>query len=100
MAETTYNFEVQDFHTYYVGAGVGTVGGMLYDATNGNDFGTSIRTWTKARFGIGAISGAVIGGDVGGTAAYSVTGLANASFWTGLGPQVKLLRDKLLIAKD
>ena len=69
-----------------VGAGVGAVGGMIYDAANGNDFGTSIWTWTKAGFGIGAIGGAIIGGVIGGAAAYSVTGLTNASFWTGLGP--------------
>ena len=68
-----------------VGAGVGAIGGMIYDAANDNDFGTSIWTWTKAGFGIGAIGGAVIGGAIGGAAAYSVTGLPNASFWTGLG---------------
>ena len=67
------------------GAAVGAVGGMIYDAVNGNSFGTSIWTWTKAGFGIGAIAGAIIGGAVGGAAAYSVTGLTNASFWTGLG---------------
>jgi len=69
-----------------IGAAVGAVGGIIYDAAHGNDFGTSIWTWTKAGFGIGAIGGAVIGGAIGGAAAYSVTGLTNASFWTGLGP--------------
>jgi len=64
---------------------------MIYDAANGNDFGTSIWTWTKAGFGIGAIGGAVIGGAIGGAAAYSVTGLTNASFWTGLGPSGEII---------
>jgi hypothetical protein len=32
------------------GAAVGAVGGMIYDAAKGNDFGTSIWTWTKAGF--------------------------------------------------
>ena len=68
-----------------VGAGVGAVGGMIYDATNGNNFGTSIWAWTKAGFGIGTIAGAIAGGALGGAAAYSVTGLTNTCFWTGLG---------------
>ena len=74
-----------------VGAGVGAVGGMIYDTTNGNDFGTSIWTWKKVGFGIGAIGGAVIGGTIGVVAAYSVTGLSNASFWTGLGPSGEII---------
>ncbi len=74
-----------------VGAGVGAIGGMIYDVANGNDFGTSIWTWTKAGFGIGAIGGAVIDGAIGGAAAYSVTGLPNASFWTGLGPSGEII---------
>ena len=69
-----------------IGAGVGAVGGMIYDATNGYAFGTSIWTWTKAGFGIGTIAGAIIGGSIGGAAAHSVMGLTNTSFWTGLGP--------------
>ena len=69
-----------------IGAGVGAVGGMIYDATNGNSFGTSIWTWTKAGFGIGTIAGAIVGGSIGGAAAHSVMGLTNTSFWTGLGP--------------
>jgi len=68
-----------------IGAGVGAIGGMIYDAANGNDFGTSIWTWTKTGFGIGAIGGAVVGGAIGGADAYSVTGLSNVSFWAGLG---------------
>ena len=68
-----------------VGAGVGAVGGMIYDAANGNNFGTSIWTWTKAGFGIGAIGGAIAGGAIGAAAAHSVVGLTNVSFWTGLG---------------
>lgn len=58
------------------GAAIGVVGGMIYDAINGNDFGTSIWTWTKAGFGIGAIAGAIIGGAIGGmagSAAYGTT---------------------------
>lgn len=59
---------------------------MIYDAVEGNSFGTSIWTGTKIGFGIGAIAGAVIGGAIGGFASASVSGLTNASFWTGLGP--------------
>ena len=69
-----------------VGAGVGAAGGIIFDAINGNDFGTNIWTWTKTGFGIGTIAGAVAGGAIGGAAAYSVTGLSNVSFWTNLGP--------------
>ena len=68
-----------------VGAVGGAVGGLVYDAVNGNTPGTSVWSWAKAGFGIGSISGAVIGGVIGGAAAYSVTGLTNTSFWTGLG---------------
>ena len=68
-----------------IGAVGGAVGGIIYDGVNGNSFGTSIWTWTKAGFGIGAIAGAIIGGAIGGAAAASVTGLTNTSFWTGLG---------------
>ena len=74
-----------------IGAGVGAVGGMIFDAASGNDFGTSIWTWTKAGFAIGTIGGAVIGGAIGGAAAYSVTGLSNASFWTGLGTSGEII---------
>lgn len=69
-----------------VGAASGAIGGMIYDAVNGNEFGTSIWTGTKIGFGIGAIAGAIIGGAVGGFASASVYGLTNKSFWTGLGP--------------
>ena len=41
---------------------IGAIGGIIYDAFVGNSFGTSIWTWTKAGFGIGAIEGAIIGG--------------------------------------
>ena len=68
-----------------IGAVGGAIGGMIYDVVAGNSFGTSIWTWTKAGFGIGTIVGAIIGGAIGGAAAYSVTGLTNTSFWTGLG---------------
>ncbi len=68
-----------------IGAASGAIGGMIYDAAVGNNFGTSIWTGVKAGFGIGAIAGAIIGGAIGGAAAYSVAGLTNASFWTGLG---------------
>ena len=68
-----------------VGAGVGFAGGMIYDYSHGNSFGTSTWAWTKAGFGIGTVGGALIGSAVGGAAAYSVTGLTNVSFWTGLG---------------
>ena len=67
-----------------IGAGVGALGGMIYDAINDNQFGSSIWSWTKAGFGIGSIAGALIGGSIGGAAAHSVTGLTNTSFWTGL----------------
>lgn len=67
------------------GAAIGAAGGMIYDAANGNDFGTSILTGVKIGFGIGAIAGAIIGGTIGGVAASSVTGLTNVSLWTGLG---------------
>ena len=40
-----------------------------------------------AAFGLGA----VVGGAIGGAAAYSVTGLPNASFWTGLGPSGEII---------
>ena len=60
---------------------IGAIGGIIYDAFVGNSFGTSIWTWTKAGFGIGAIAGAIIGG----AASYSVSGLTNTSLWTGLG---------------
>ncbi len=68
-----------------IGAASGAIGGMIYDAAVGNNFGTSIWTGVKAGFGVGAIAGAIIGGAIGGAAAYSVAGLTNASFWTGLG---------------
>ncbi len=68
-----------------VGTVGGVVGGMIYDAVVGNSFGTSIWTGIKVGFGIGAIAGAIIGGAIGGAASYSVSGLTNASFWTGLG---------------
>lgn len=67
------------------GAAIGAVGGMIYDAANGNTFGTSIWTWTKAGFGIGAIAGAVIGGAIGGAAGASLYGANNLMLWTGLG---------------
>ena len=46
---------------------------------------------TKNLICIGAIGGAVIGGTIGGVAAYSVTGLSNASFWTGLGSSGEII---------
>ena len=48
------------------GAALGAVGGMVYDASQGNDFGTSIWEGVQAGFGIGAIAGVIIGGAVGG----------------------------------
>ena len=69
-----------------VGAASGAIGGMIYDAVNGNEFGTSIWTGTKIGFWIGAIAGAIIGVAVGDFASASVYGLTNTSFWTGLGP--------------
>lgn len=37
VPETTYNFEVEDFHTYYVGTGVGApVGAILLGASVGD----------------------------------------------------------------
>ena len=68
-----------------VGIGVGAAGGMIYDYANGNEFGTSIWTWTKAGFGIGTMVGVASGLTIGGFAVHSVTGLTNVAFWTGLG---------------
>ena len=67
------------------GAGIGAVGGMIYDAAIGNNFGTSIWTLTKAGFGIGSIAGAVIGGAIGGAAGASLSGVNNLMLWSGLG---------------
>ena len=47
------------------GAALGAAGGMIYDAVQGNEFGTSIWAGAQAGFGIGAIIGAVAGGTVG-----------------------------------
>ncbi|MBS5842935.1 MAG: hypothetical protein KIC77_05575 [Clostridiales bacterium] len=60
-------------------------GGVIYDTAKDNAFGTSIWTWTKAGFGIGAIAGAVIGGAIGGAAGASLSGANNLMLWTGLG---------------
>lgn len=45
-----------------IGGAAGAVGGIIYDACVGNDFGTSIWAGVKAGFGIGALAGAAIGG--------------------------------------
>ena len=68
-----------------VGAAIGVIGGMIYDVVKGNNFGTSIWTWTKAGFGIGSIAGAVVGGVIGWFAGASLTGANNLMLWSGLG---------------
>ncbi|XMB71514.1 hypothetical protein RJI07_05205 [Mycoplasmatota bacterium WC30] len=60
------------------GALIGAVGGAIYDAVAGNDFGSSIWTWTKAGFGIGAIAGFIAGGTVGGIG-YTPSGLSRSA---------------------
>ena len=69
-----------------IGMVLGVAGGMIYDYANGNEFGTSTWTWTKAGFGIGTLAGVAFGLTIGGFAVHSVTGLSNVAFWTGLGP--------------
>ena len=54
----------------------GVVGGIIYGAAIGT-------------IALGTVGAGV--GAVGGTAAYSVTGLTNASFWTGLGPSGEII---------
>ena len=60
------------------GAIIGAFGGIINDAIVGNDFGTSIWTWTKAGFGIGAIMGFIVGGTVGGLS-YTPSGLGKSA---------------------
>ena len=65
-------------------------GGVIYDTAKDNAFGTSIWTWTKAGFGIGAIAGAVIGGAIGGAAGASLSGANNLCcglVWAKMGRQ-------------
>lgn len=59
------------------GALIGAAGGVIYDAVTGNDFGSSIWTWTKAGFGIGAIAGFIAGGTIGGIG-YTPSGLSKS----------------------
>lgn len=59
------------------GALIGAAGGVIYDSVTGNDFGSSIWTWTKAGFGIGAIAGFIAGGTIGGIG-YTPSGLSKS----------------------
>jgi len=70
-----------------IGAGglgaLGAISGAVYDGVNGNEFGTSIWTFSKAGFGIGAIAGAVIGGAYDGFS-YTPSGLSKSAINTAV----------------